>query len=121
LAGVDVLMCFEMKLGRKALAALRAGNRADLQVNGPNMPLHQTRTGLETTLVATRIVPNTLGLSTANFLDVIVGVDRCGGAGCGGLRRLILGGKGRRGRGWRGLRRASGGMRVVREVAAVGA
>jgi hypothetical protein len=28
LAGVDVLMCFEMEFGRKALSAIRADNRA---------------------------------------------------------------------------------------------
>jgi len=40
LAGVNILMRFEMKLGREALTALRADNRANLQVNGPNVPLH---------------------------------------------------------------------------------
>jgi hypothetical protein len=120
LAGVDVLMCFEVELGRKALTAVRADNRANLQVNGPNMPLHQTRARLETALVPTCIVPNTLGLSTTNPLDVIVGVDDRRGAGSRrGLHRLILGGKRRRGRSRGRLRRASGRIRVVRGVAAV--
>ena len=84
------------------------------------MPLHQTRARLETALVPVCIIPNTLGLSTANPLDVFVGID--GRRGAGGGRRLhglVLGGKSRRG-GSRGrLRRASGGMRVAREVAVV--
>jgi hypothetical protein len=86
LAGVDVLMCLEMELGREALTALRADNGANLQVNGPNMPLHQTRARLEATLVPTCVVPNTLGLSASNLLDIFVGVDRSGGAGGGRLR-----------------------------------
>jgi hypothetical protein len=85
LASVNILVCFEMELGREALTALRADNRANLQVNGPNMPLHQTRARLETTFVPTRIVPNTLGLSTTNPLDVFVSVDDRRGA-CGGRR-----------------------------------
>jgi len=40
LASVDILVCFEVELGREALAALRADNRTNLQVNGANMPLH---------------------------------------------------------------------------------
>jgi len=119
LASVDILVCFKMELGREALTTLRADNRANLQVNGPNMPLHQTRARLETALVPTCIVPNTLGLSTTNPLDVIVGVDDRRGAGSGRLRRLVFGGKGRRRRCRRCMRRASGGMRVVGEVAAV--
>jgi hypothetical protein len=119
LASVDVLVCFEMELGREALTALRTDNGANLQVNSPNMPLHQTRTRLESTLIATCVVPKTLGLSATNSLDVIVGVDYRGGAGSGRLRRLVFGGKGRRGRSRGRLRRATGGIRVVREVAAV--
>jgi hypothetical protein len=119
LAGMDVLVCFEVELGREALAAVRADNRANLQVNGPDMPLHQTRARLKTTLVPACVVPNALGLSPSNFLDIIVGVDGCGGAGGGRLRRLIFGGKGRGGRRRRRLRGAPGGVRVVGEVATV--
>jgi hypothetical protein len=82
------------------------------------MPLYQTRARLEPTLNPICIGPDTLGLFTSDPLDVIVGVDGCGGAGSGsGLCRFVLGGKGGRGRGRRGLGRAPGGMRVVREVA----
>jgi len=81
---MDVLVCFEMELGREALTALRADNRANLQVNGPNVPLHQTRARLETTLIPICIVPNAFGLSTADPLDVFVGVD--GRRGTGGRR-----------------------------------
>jgi len=59
LAGVNVLVCFEMELGRETLTALGADNRANLQVDGPNMPLDQARTRLETALVPVCIVPNT--------------------------------------------------------------
>jgi len=120
LTSMNILVCFEVELGREALTALRADNRANLQVNGPNVPLHQTRARLETAFAPTWIVPNTLGLSAANPLDVIVGVDRRWGAG-GGRRfsRLVLCGKGRRGRSRRRLGRAPSGMRVAREVAAV--
>jgi len=83
------------------------------------MPLHQTRARLEATLVPSCVVPNALGLPPSNFLNIIVGVDGCGGA-CGGrLCRFIFGRKGRRGRGWRRLRRAPGGVGVVGEVALV--
>jgi hypothetical protein len=120
LAGVNVLMCFEMELGREVLTALRADNRANLQVNSSNMPLHQTRARLETTLIATCIVPNTLGFSTDDPLDVVVGIGGRRGTGSGRrLRGLVLGGKSRRG-GRRGrLWRASGRMRVTREVTVV--
>jgi len=47
LSGVDILMCFEVELGRKALTAVRADNGANLQVNRSNVPLHQTRARLE--------------------------------------------------------------------------
>jgi len=43
LSSVDVLMRFEVELGRKALAAVRADNGANLQVNRSDVPLHQTR------------------------------------------------------------------------------
>jgi len=119
LASMDILVCFEVELGRKALTAVRADDRANLQVNGPNVPLHQTRTRLKTALVPACVIPNALGLSPVNFLDIFVGVDGCGGAGGGRLSRLILGGKGRRGGSQRGLRRAPSGIRVVREVATV--
>jgi hypothetical protein len=117
LAGVNVLMCFEMKLGREALTALRADNRANLQVNSSNMPLHQTGARLETTLNPACIVPDTLGLSTANPPDIVVGVDGRRGAGSGRrLHGLVLGGKSRR-RWSRGCPwGASGGMRVARGV-----
>ena len=96
------------------------GDAPNLQVHSPDMPFYQTRAGLEPTLNPICIGPDTLGLFTSYPLDVIVGVDGCGGAGSGSrLRRLVLGGKGRRGRGRRGLGRAPGGMRVVREVATV--
>jgi hypothetical protein len=115
---VNVLVCFEMELGREVLAALRADNGTNLQVNRPHMPLHQTRARLKTALVPTCIVPNTLGLSTTAPLDVLVGVDGGRGAGSGrGLDRVVLGGKRRRGRSRGCLRRASGGMGVAREVA----
>jgi hypothetical protein len=120
LTGVNVLMCFEVELGREALTALWADNGANLQVNSPHMPLDQTRARLETTLVPTCVVPNTLGLSTGNLLDVFVGVDGCGRASSRRLGRLILGGKGRRRGSSGGLWRTSGGMRVVGEVAVVG-
>jgi hypothetical protein len=116
---MNVLVCFEMEFGREALTALRADNRANLQVNGSNVPLHQTRARLEATLIPICIVPNALGLSTADPLDVVVGVDDRRGAGSRGLRRFVLGGKRRRGGGNGCLRRASGGVRVVREIAAV--
>lgn len=120
LAGVNVLVCFEMELGRKALTALRADNGANLQVDGANMPLHQARARLETALSPICIVPDTPGLSTTDPLDIFVGVNCRWGAGSGRrLCRLILGGKGGRGRGSRCLGRAPGGMRVAREVAAV--
>jgi hypothetical protein len=117
---MNVLVCFEMELGREALTALRTDNRAYLQVNGPNVPLHQTRARLETTLIPICIVPNALGLSAADPLDVVVGVD--GRRGTGGrrrLRRFVLGGKRRRGGGDGRMRRASGGVGVVREITAV--
>lgn len=84
------------------------------------MPLHQTGTRLETTLNPACIVPDTLGLSTVNPLDVFVGIDGHRGAGSGRrLHGLILGGKSRRG-GCRGcLRGASGGMRVARGITVV--
>jgi len=120
LAGMNILMSFEMELGREALTALRADNGANLQVDGPNMPLHQARTRLETALAPICIIPNTLGLPTTAPLDVFVGVDNRRGAGSRrGLRRLVLGGKRRRGRGSGCLRRASGRVRVVGRVAAV--
>jgi hypothetical protein len=116
---VNVLMSFEMELGRETLPTLRADNGANLQVNSPNVPLHQTGAGLEATLIPTCVVPDTLGFSTTNPLDVIVGVDSCRGAGGGRrLRRLILGGKCGRGRG-RSMRGTSSGMRVVGEIATV--
>jgi hypothetical protein len=120
LASMNVLMCFEMELGREALTALGTDNRANLQVNSSNMPLHQTGARLEATLIPTRIIPNTLGLSTAGPLDVGVGIDCRRGAGSGrGLHRLVLGRKSRRG-GSRGRRRgAAGGMRVAGEVTMV--
>jgi len=83
------------------------------------MPLHQTRARLESTLVPAWVIPNALGLSAADLLDIIVGVDGSGGAGGGRLCRLIFGGKGRRGRSRRGLRRAPCGIGIVGEVAAV--
>jgi hypothetical protein len=120
LAGVNVLMCFEMELGREILTALRADNRANLQVNSSNVPLHQTGARLETTLNPACIVPNTLGLSTANPLDVVVGVDGHRRAGSGRrLRGLVLGGKSGRGRSGGCPRGASGGMRVARGVTVV--
>lgn len=91
-------------------------------MNSPDVPLHQTGTGLETTLIPAWIVPNTFRLPTANPLDVLVGVDSCRGAGSRrrlGQLILILGGKRRRGRCRRCLRRASCGMRVAGEVAVV--
>jgi hypothetical protein len=119
LAGVDVLMCLEVELGREALTAVRADNRANLQVDGPNMPLHQTRARLKTALVSACVVPNAFGLSPRNFLDIVVGVDGCGGASGGRLRRLIFGGKGRGGRCRGCLRRTPSGVGVVGEVAVV--
>ena len=84
------------------------------------MPLHQTRARLETTLIPTCIVPNTLGLSTDNPLDVVVGIDGRRGAGSGRrLHGVVFGGKSRRGGRRRRLWRASGGMRVAREVTVV--
>jgi hypothetical protein len=120
LASVDVLMCLEMELGREALTALRTDNRANLQMDGSNVPLHQTRARLKPALSPTCIVPNTPGLSTTHPLDVIVGIDGRRGTGSGRRRgRVILGGRRRRGRCRRRQRRASGGMRVAGEVAAV--
>jgi hypothetical protein len=119
LAGVNVLMCFEMELGREALTAVRADNRANFQVNRPNVPLHQTRARLETTLNPTCAVPNTLGLSATHPLNVIVGVHDCRRTGSGRLCRLVLGRQGRRGRCRRCRGRAPGGMRVAGEVARV--
>jgi len=120
LAGVDVLMCLEVELGREALTTLGADNRANLQVNGPNVPLHQTRARLKTTLFPVCIVPNTLGFSTVSPLDVLIGVDDSGGASSGRrLRRLILGGKGwGRGRG-RCLGRTPSRVRVARSITAM--
>jgi hypothetical protein len=112
-------MCFEMELGRETLTALGADNGANLQVNSPDVPLYQTRTRLEATLMPTCVVPNTLGLSAGNPLDVIVGVDGCGGTGGGRLRRFILGGEGGGGRSLRRRWRASSGVGVAREVAGV--
>jgi hypothetical protein len=120
LASVNILVCFEMELGREALTALRADNRANLQVNSSDMPLHQTRARLETTLIPAWIIPNTLGLSTASPLDVTISVDGCRGAGSGRrLHGLILGGESGRGGSRRRLRRASSGMRVTRQVTVV--
>ena len=136
LNALDVLVCFEVELGREALTALGADNGTErmvstvqcrkgrdvpnLQVDGPNMPLHQTGARLETALAPVYIVPNALGLSTADPLDVLVGVDgRRGASGRGRWGGFVLGRKrGRGGGGW-GLRRASGGVRVAREIAAV--
>jgi len=96
------------------------GDVPNLQVNGPNMPLHQTRARLETALIPTCIVPNTPGLPTTGPLNVIVGIYGRRGAGSGRrLGRLILGGRRRRGRRRGRLWRASGRMRVAGEVAAV--
>lgn len=115
-----VLMCLEMELCRETLTAFSTDNRANLQVDGPDMPLHQTGTRLETTLIPAYIVPDTLGLSAASPLDVLVSVDGRRGAGSGRrLCRLILAGKGRRGRSTRRPRRASGGMRVAGGIATV--
>jgi hypothetical protein len=51
------------------------GDVPNLQVNGPNVPLHQARARLETALIPTCVVPNALGLSTAGPEDVFVGID----------------------------------------------
>lgn len=44
LAGMNILMGFEVELGRETLTALRADDGANFQVNSPDMPLHQTGT-----------------------------------------------------------------------------
>jgi hypothetical protein len=120
LASVDILMCFEVELGRETLTALRTDNRANFQVDGSNVPLHQTGTRLETALIPVCIIPNTLRLSAANPLDVVVGVDGRRGARSGGrLLRLVLGREGRRGRGRRCMRGTSSGIRVAGGIAVV--
>lgn len=84
------------------------------------MPLHQTGTRLETALIPVGIIPNTLGLSAANPLDVVVGVDGRRGARSGGrLLRLVLGREGRRGRSRRCLRGTSSGMGVTGRITVV--
>lgn len=109
-----------MELRRETLTTLRTDDGANLQVDRSNMPLHQAGTRLEAALITTCIVPNTLGLSTAQPLDVLVGIDCRRWTGSGRrLHRLIFGGKRGRSRGRRGLRRASGGMRVVGRIPVV--
>lgn len=86
LASMDVLVRFEVEFGSKALTTLAADNGTNLQVNSPNVPLHQARTRLETTLIPTCISPDTLGFTPGQSFDVIVGVSSRWGAGSG--RRL---------------------------------
>jgi len=87
LASVDILMRFEVELGRKTLTALGTDHRANFQVDGPDMPLYQAGTRLKTALNPVCIVPNALGLSTTDPLNVFVGIDGRRGTGSGRRRR----------------------------------